>query len=38
MPDEKDKPLFDAIWRALIMVVKAFGVRYGYCKDIEIIK
>jgi len=33
-----DQEFREIIWRAIIMIVKAFGKRYGFCVDIEIIK
>ena len=26
------------IWRAALSVLKAFGIRHGFCKDIEVVK
>jgi hypothetical protein len=33
-----DQELLEIIWRAMIMIVRAFGKRYGFCVDIKIIK
>jgi hypothetical protein len=38
MDEQRDKAFRDIIWSALIMLVRAFGRRYGYCYDIEIVK
>lgn len=33
-----DEQLREIVWRSLINILRAFGRRYGFCDDIQIIK
>ena len=37
-PPEQDRLFRDAIWSAMLTILRAYGRRYGYCVDIEIRK
>ena len=37
-PPEQDKIFRDALWMAMLTILRVYGRRYGYCENIEIKK
>lgn len=37
-PPEQDRLFRDALWSAMITILRAYGRRYGYCVDVKVVK